>query len=200
MFNAQSDMEVVGQSTDYTELMRVIRQHHPQVVLLDWDLRGLPIVDPLFDLKVLAPPVKWGIMSSRVEVATSAFRAGASGFICKTDLPETVLRIVRMMVQPGVQVRAATREADLSEVHVTKAQAQAVGQELGVRWGDVDLEEFREGLEVELENAYRVGSRNDWHAELPRIGQLVLANLRQQPDYYSRSIQVETALHDQPGG
>ena len=70
----------------------------------------------------------------------------------------------------------------------TSDEAQAIATELGVDFGPLgfDLEQFRMGLDVELEH----GSRNpetDVSGNDPiSTGKIALAHLTEYPDYYTR--------------
>lgn len=64
-------------------------------------------------------------------------------------------------------------------------RARAIGDALGVRWSKVDIHEFRHGLEVELEH------RDVTRGSLLLTAKIVLAHLRELPDYYSRLAKME---------
>lgn len=66
-----------------------------------------------------------------------------------------------------------------------------VGETLGVDWSKFDIEQFRMGLDVELEH----GIRNE-HTDVTRddeimTGKIALAHLNEFPDYYSRLKKME---------
>jgi len=65
-------------------------------------------------------------------------------------------------------------------------QVLKVGTVLGINWEEVDLEQFRRGLEVELEHGRR-SPLTDLTGDDPVLtGKIALAHLREVPDYYSR--------------
>ncbi len=70
-------------------------------------------------------------------------------------------------------------------------EAREIGDRLGVDWSNVDIEQFRMGLGVELEHG-RVDSDTDVTGDDPLVtGKIALAHLREIPDYYSRLDRME---------
>ncbi len=69
---------------------------------------------------------------------------------------------------------------------ITKQQAKEVGDTLRVDWRQIDLEQFRMGLEVELEHTNVTGG------DLEMTGMIALAHLEELPDYYTRLKRIES--------
>jgi hypothetical protein len=68
----------------------------------------------------------------------------------------------------------------------TSQEAKMIGQSLGVSWSDFDVEQFRLGLDVELEHGL-VDSHTNISNDDPVItGKIALAHLNEFPDYYYR--------------
>ena len=74
----------------------------------------------------------------------------------------------------------------LSEPKITEEEAQSVLGALGVRDLDVPLEDFRRGLEVELEHGTEFDDCNVTNNHPVLTGKIVLAHLRESLDYYKR--------------
>jgi len=72
--------------------------------------------------------------------------------------------------------------------HITTEQAQAIAHTIGITWGDVrfDLEQFRMGMDVELEHGQRDPQTNVTNDDPLMTGKIALAHLREFPDYYTR--------------
>jgi uncharacterized protein DUF5661 len=70
----------------------------------------------------------------------------------------------------------------------TATQAAAVATELGIDFEVVpfDLEEFRHGLEVELEHGLKHPDLNVTEDDPLITGKIAWAHLREMPDYYTR--------------
>jgi hypothetical protein len=77
------------------------------------------------------------------------------------------------------QVVANKRQIDAEE-------ARKVGTTLGIDWTNIDLQQFRRGLEVELEHGARDPETNVTNDELTLTGKIAWAHLKEFPDYYSR--------------
>lgn len=69
---------------------------------------------------------------------------------------------------------------------VLKKEAFTVGNRLGISWLKIDLEQFRKGLEVEIEREGRDSGNNVTDNNLLSIGKIVLAHLKESSDYYKR--------------
>jgi hypothetical protein len=76
----------------------------------------------------------------------------------------------------------------------TEEEARAIGQRIGIDWsaGDVDLEQFRMGLAVELEHGTQDPATNVTNDDETITGKIALAHLREIPDYYTRLAAMES--------
>jgi hypothetical protein len=75
----------------------------------------------------------------------------------------------------------------------TKEAAKAIGERIGIDWqaGDVDLEQFRMGLAVELEHGTQAPSTDVTHDDDVITGKIALAHLHEISDYYTRLAAME---------
>jgi len=84
-------------------------------------------------------------------------------------------------------------------------EARRVGEQLGIDWAKVDLEQFRRGLEVELEHGARDPETDVTNDDVLLTGKIAWAHLKEFPDYYTRLARMETeadaywASHRRPG-
>jgi Protein of unknown function (DUF5661) len=82
----------------------------------------------------------------------------------------------------------------MSEKRVfTKAQAKKIGEQLGITWDKYDVEQFRMGLDVELEHGTRDPHTNVTDDDPLMTGKIALAHLNEFPDYYTRLEKMEVA-------
>ncbi len=84
----------------------------------------------------------------------------------------------------------------------TRDEARLLGSMLGVRWEEnlFDIEQFRQGLDVELEHGRREPSTNVTDDDPVLTSKIALAHLRELPDYYTRLARMEAEGElDQPG-
>jgi len=73
----------------------------------------------------------------------------------------------------------------VSQRTVSAGEARAVGDMLGADWTSVDLEQFRMGMEVELEHGVRNVVTTVTKSDLRLTGRIALAHLVKFPDYYA---------------
>ncbi|MFE1934451.1 response regulator [Streptomyces sp. NPDC056669] len=112
---AQPDIEVVGEAADGEQALALMRERHPDVVLMD--IR-MPVLDGLAATRRITEDPALGevkvVMLTTFELdeyVFEAIRSGASGFLVKDTEPEELLRAVRAVVggdallSPGVTRR-----------------------------------------------------------------------------------------------
>ncbi len=79
----------------------------------------------------------------------------------------------------------------VSQRMFTAEEARRVGDLIRINWSEVDLEQFRMGLEVELEHGVRNVVTNVTNDDLVLTGKIALAHLLELPDYYTRLMRME---------
>ncbi len=70
-------------------------------------------------------------------------------------------------------------------------EARSVGTQLGIDWTQVDPEQFRRGLEVELEHGAHDPETNVTGDDLILTGKIAWAHLKEIRDYYTRLDRLE---------
>ncbi|OFW61007.1 MAG: hypothetical protein A2133_04325 [Actinobacteria bacterium RBG_16_64_13] len=75
----------------------------------------------------------------------------------------------------------------------TAAEAKAVGDGLGIDWKAIAVEQFRLGMEVELEHGLHDPETNVTGDDLTLTGKIAWAHLKEFPDYYDRLEEMEQA-------
>jgi DNA-binding NarL/FixJ family response regulator len=143
ILEAQTDLSVVAEAGDGADAVRMVREHSPDVVLMD--IR-MPQVDGIEATRqIVADPA----LTTQVLVLTTfdqddyvydALRAGAGGFLLKSATPARVVEAVRV-VAAGESLLAPTVTRRLIEQHVKRAghgaEAQRVRDLLTSREADV---------------------------------------------------------------
>ena len=78
---------------------------------------------------------------------------------------------------------------------VSTEEATRVGEQIGVDWAasSFPVEQFRAGMEVELEHGARDPATDVTGDDLVLTGKIALAHLNEFPDYYTRLKQMEDA-------
>jgi len=80
--------------------------------------------------------------------------------------------------------------------HIGTEEAKRIGSTLGLDWTQVDLEQFRIGLEVELEHGTRDPETNVTGDDMMLTGKIALAHIREFPDYYTRLEKMEAEAEE----
>jgi len=75
--------------------------------------------------------------------------------------------------------------------HFTAEEAQRIGATLGIDWSQFDVEQFRMGLDVELEHGTVDPATDVTHDDPMMTGKIALAHLNEFPDYYTRLAEME---------
>jgi hypothetical protein len=75
--------------------------------------------------------------------------------------------------------------------NISEAEARQVGQTLGIDWSTVNIEQFRRGIEVELEHGARDPETNVTNDDLTLTGKIAWAHLKEFRDYYTRLDRLE---------
>jgi hypothetical protein len=76
----------------------------------------------------------------------------------------------------------------MSETNFTADEARRVGEQIGIDWSSApfDVEQFRAGLDVELEHGTHDPQTNVTDDDPTTTGKIALAHLNEFSDYYTR--------------
>lgn len=75
--------------------------------------------------------------------------------------------------------------------HFTQEEAKRIGEKLGIKWDKFDVEQFRRGMDVELEHGLHDAATNVTNDDGLITGKIALAHLNELPDYYDRLDKME---------
>lgn len=75
-------------------------------------------------------------------------------------------------------------------------EARTIGEQLGLKWDKFDVEQFRMGMDVELEHGLRDSLTNVTDDNSLVTGKIALAHLNEFPDYYTRLKKMEKEAED----
>lgn len=77
--------------------------------------------------------------------------------------------------------------------HFTTEQATQIGEQIGIDWATApfDVEQFRSGMDVELEHGARDPATDVTGSDPVVTGKIALAHLNEFPDYYTRLAVME---------
>ena len=75
--------------------------------------------------------------------------------------------------------------------HFTNEEAKAIGEQLGIDWSKFDVDQFRRGMDVELEHGTVDPHTNVSNDDPLTTGKIALAHLNEFADYYDRLEKME---------
>lgn len=78
----------------------------------------------------------------------------------------------------------------------TAEEAKNIGEKLGLDWSKFDVEQFRMGMDVELEHGTHDPETNVTDDDPLTTGKIALAHLKEFPDYYTRLEKMEKEAED----
>jgi hypothetical protein len=78
----------------------------------------------------------------------------------------------------------------------TAEEAKQIGEQLGIDWSKFDVEQFRAGMDVELEHGLVDPHTNVSQDDRLVTGKIALAHLNEFPDYYTRLAKMETEAEE----
>ena len=78
-----------------------------------------------------------------------------------------------------------------SKKHFTSEEAKTIGEKLGIDWSKYNVEQYRMGLDVELEHGLVDPHTNVTDDDPIMTGKIALAHLNEFPDYYTRPDKME---------
>jgi hypothetical protein len=78
-----------------------------------------------------------------------------------------------------------------AKIHFTTEQAREIGDRLGIDWSRFNVEQFRMGLDVELEHGLNDPVTDVTGNDPILTGKIALAHLNEFADYYTRLEKME---------
>jgi DNA-binding NarL/FixJ family response regulator len=102
-------MKVVGEANDGHEAIRMVKEHHPDVVLMDITMPGLNGLEAMEHLRKDFPDVLVVILSvsTNEEFVAQALRLGASGYLLKGATPSELEVAIRAVLRGETYLSAA---------------------------------------------------------------------------------------------
>jgi hypothetical protein len=79
----------------------------------------------------------------------------------------------------------------MNKKEFTEQEAKEVGEQLGVKWDIFDVDQFRRGMDVELEHGTVDPNTNVSNDDALTTGKITLAHLNEIRDYYDRLEKME---------
>ena len=95
LLGCEPGIEILGEAVDTTGVLDWVKATCPDVILLDWDLPGVPPSSLLPLLRFHCPRARVVVLSSHPEAREAALADGADDFVSKGDPPEVLLAAIQ---------------------------------------------------------------------------------------------------------
>ncbi len=135
ILSSAEDLEIVGEVDDGVRVVAAVREHRPDVVLMDIRMAEMDGITATAALRRLPAPPQVIVLTTfqADEQVVSALRAGASGFLVKDTPPAEIINAVRVVatgdaiISPSVTrtLLAHFGNTEASERHRLAAQRLA---------------------------------------------------------------------------
>jgi DNA-binding NarL/FixJ family response regulator len=101
LMQQQPGIEIQGEAADSRGVVDWVSAICPDVLLLDWDLPGMPMVGLIDTLGKLCPQLSIVALSSRPEAKGEALAVGVERFVSKGDPPQQLLTALTELMRGG---------------------------------------------------------------------------------------------------
>jgi len=96
LLDDNESLQIVGEAADATEALEVVHRLHPDVVLMDLKMPGMPAADAIRSIRAQHPAVQVLVLTSYAEErqVEEVLRAGALGYVVKSVVAAELVRAV----------------------------------------------------------------------------------------------------------
>jgi DNA-binding NarL/FixJ family response regulator len=176
LLNKAIDIEVIGEATNGLEVLNLIEELLPDVLLLDMEMPGLTGLEIARQLQAADSPIRILVLSAHddQEYIQGLLASGAAGYLTKEEAPQTIVEAVRGVArgeqgwlsrQITAQMAAWTRayphrpdltgrEKEVLQLVVAGKTNQEIGHELNI--SEKTVEKHLDGVFTKLEVRSRV--------------------------------------------
>ena len=141
LINVESDLEVCGDAEDAHGALDAVQRTRPDIVIVDISLKDSSGIELIKDIRIRHPKLPVLVLSMHDEsfYAERVLRAGAHGYVTKSQAPTRVVEGIRRVLDGGVYV-SETLTAKM--LHKIVGGAEAGGGLLLDRLSDREFEVF----------------------------------------------------------
>ena len=136
------DIQVVGQAANGLEAVNLVRQHQPDVVLMDLVMPEMDGIEATRQIREFSPDTQVLALTSFIEddKVFSAIEAGALGYLLKDVSPDDLVEAVKAAHQGEAQLHPEVTKKLMSRV-ATQVKQQEIAPPKPNKAGSEDLTE-----------------------------------------------------------
>lgn len=103
LIRREPDLDVCGEAEDAPEAFSLVLRENPDVIIVDLDLKSSSGLDLILQVREIRSETKILVLSMHDErmYAERALRAGAQGYIMKSDVSRKVVLAIRTLLKGG---------------------------------------------------------------------------------------------------
>jgi DNA-binding NarL/FixJ family response regulator len=128
LLNLGQEIDVIAEASDGEEAISVIREHRPDVVLLDVRMpkrSGIDVLEALRETGSLPPTILLTTFDDD-EALLKGIRAGAKGFLLKDVSVEKLTEAIRLVAAGETIIRPAVTESALRRLEETRTEFESL--------------------------------------------------------------------------
>ena len=101
-----SEWELCGETDNGNDAIRMAEELKPEVIIMDVAMPGLNGIEATRAIRKTQPAVKIVLLTlyESVDLVRSAFRAGAKGYLLKTDAEQELVRALTVVIGEGTYI------------------------------------------------------------------------------------------------
>lgn len=109
ILHAFPEWELCGEADNGQEAVRLAETLRPEIIIMDVSMPGMNGLEATRIIRDLLPDTKILLLTlhSSTELVRSAFRAGARGYVLKSDAEQELVRALNVVVGDGTYVSPA---------------------------------------------------------------------------------------------
>jgi DNA-binding NarL/FixJ family response regulator len=106
ILNASPEWELVGEAENGIAAIRMSRDLNPDIIVMDVSMPELNGIEAARAIHQLQPQIKIVLLTlhESAELVRSAFRAGAQGYLLKSEAEQELLRALRIVTGEGTYI------------------------------------------------------------------------------------------------
>ena len=118
IIDESDDVEVVAETGDGLELLNLLKNINPHMIILDISMPNLRGIEAAHEIKMLYPEIKivFLTMHKKKEYLYHALSAGADGYLLKEDTGEELLTAITKIRQGGIYLSPILSEGLTEEL------------------------------------------------------------------------------------